>query len=83
MKRKLSALLASLVLVLGLLAPLASTVSAAGKKKVMTTFYPVYYLAQQESVDMPITNALYRVLFEDVPVKNSVRELMDRDKKAE
>ncbi|MEQ6029054.1 NAD(P)H-dependent glycerol-3-phosphate dehydrogenase [Staphylococcus saccharolyticus] len=43
----------------------------------------VYYLAQQESVDMPITNALYRVLFEDVPVKNSVRELMDRDKKAE
>ena len=34
MKRKLSALLASLVLVLGLLAPLASTVSAAGKKKV-------------------------------------------------
>lgn len=51
MKRKLSALLASLVLVLGLLAPLASTVSAAGKKKVMTTFYPVYYLAQRIAGD--------------------------------
>ena len=51
MKRKLSALLASLVLVLGLLAPLASTVSAADKKKVMTTFYPVYYLAQRIAGD--------------------------------
>ena len=51
MKRKLSALLASLVLVLGLLAPLASPVSAAGKKKVMTTFYPVYYLAQRIAGD--------------------------------
>ena len=51
MKRKLSALLASLVLVLGLLAPLAPTVSAAGKKKVMTTFYPVYYLAQRIAGD--------------------------------
>ena len=28
----------------------------------------VYHLAQQEGVEMPITNALYEVLFEDVPV---------------
>ena len=32
---------------------------------------------------MPITNALYEVLFEDVPVNKSVRTLMERDKKAE
>ena len=43
----------------------------------------VYHLAQQEGVEMPITNALYEVLFEDVPVSKSVRTLMERDKKAE
>lgn len=32
---------------------------------------------------MPITSALYRVLFEDVPVNESVKELMGRGKKAE
>ncbi len=41
----------------------------------------VYHLAQQEGVEMPITNALYEVLFEDVPVSKSVRTLMERDKK--
>lgn len=29
---------------------------------------------------MPITNALYKVLFEDNPVKDSVKDLMGRDK---
>ena len=32
---------------------------------------------------MPITNALYKVLFEDNPVKDSVKDLMGRDKKSE
>lgn len=43
----------------------------------------VYHLAKKEHVDMPITSALYRVLFEDVPVNESVKELMGRGKKAE
>ena len=43
----------------------------------------VYHLAKAQNVDMPITNALYKVLFEDKPVKDSVKDLMGRDKKAE
>lgn len=43
----------------------------------------VYHLAKFQNVDMPITNALYKVLFEDKPVKDSVKDLMGRDKKAE
>lgn len=43
----------------------------------------VYHLAKSQNVDMPITNALYKVLFEDKPVKDSVKDLMGRDKKAE
>ncbi|MDM7881440.1 NAD(P)H-dependent glycerol-3-phosphate dehydrogenase [Staphylococcus borealis] len=43
----------------------------------------VYHLAKQQNVDMPITNALYKVLFEDKPVKDSVKDLMGRDKKPE
>lgn len=43
----------------------------------------VYHLAKQQNVDMPITNALYKVLFEDNPVKDSVKDLMGRDKKSE
>ena len=29
----------------------------------------VYHLAKQQNVDMPITNALYKVLFEDNPLR--------------
>lgn len=29
---------------------------------------------------MPITNALYRVLFENISVKECVKDLMERDK---
>lgn len=43
----------------------------------------VYHLAKAQNIDMPITNALYKVLFEDKPVKDSVKDLMGRDKKAE
>ena len=43
----------------------------------------VYHLAKSQNVDMPITNALYKLLFEDKPVKDSVKDLMGRDKKAE
>ena len=47
------------------------------------TTISVYHLAKQQNVDMPITNALYKVLFEDNPVKDSVKDLMGRDKKSE
>ena len=43
----------------------------------------VYYLAKEKNVDMPITNALYRVLFENISVKECVKDLMERDKKSE
>ncbi|RIL71666.1 NAD(P)H-dependent glycerol-3-phosphate dehydrogenase [Staphylococcus devriesei] len=49
----------------------------------INTTNSVYHLAKEQQVDMPITNALYKVLFEDKPVKDSVRDLMGRDKKAE
>ena len=47
------------------------------------TTQSVYNLAQQEGVEMPITKALYRVLFEDQPVEKELKILMGRDKKAE
>lgn len=49
----------------------------------INTTNSVYHLAKEQHVDMPITNALYKVLFEDKPVKDSVKDLMGRDKKAE
>lgn len=42
-----------------------------------------YELAKRESVDMPITDELYRVLYEGKDVKASVPDLMGRDKKHE
>ncbi|UXU53967.1 NAD(P)H-dependent glycerol-3-phosphate dehydrogenase [Staphylococcus agnetis] len=47
------------------------------------TTQSVYNLAQQEGVEMPITKALYRVLFEDQPVEKELKILMGRNKKAE
>ncbi|MCI8278641.1 MAG: NAD(P)H-dependent glycerol-3-phosphate dehydrogenase, partial [Staphylococcus xylosus] len=43
----------------------------------------VYHLAKEVDVDMPITAALYSVLFENRPVDESVKDLMGRGKKAE
>ena len=43
----------------------------------------VYHLAKEVGVDMPITAALYSVLFENRPVDESVKDLMGRGKKAE
>lgn len=40
-------------------------------------------LARKYEVDMPIIEAVNRVLFEDKPVKEAVLELMQRDKRAE
>lgn len=40
-------------------------------------------LAKEKHIDMPITSALYGVLFENVPLEKSLKLLMDRDKKSE
>ena len=40
-------------------------------------------LARKYEVDMPITLAVNRVLFEDKPVQEAVTELMQRDRRAE
>ena len=37
-----------------------------------------YELAQRLKVDAPITEAVYRVLYEDIPVMNAVRGLVRR-----
>lgn len=42
-----------------------------------------YQLASQHAVNMPLTEALYSVLFGDVPPKQAVDQLMQRDKKQE
>ncbi|MDY5060866.1 NAD(P)H-dependent glycerol-3-phosphate dehydrogenase [Staphylococcus simulans] len=43
----------------------------------------VHNLAKEKNIDMPITSALYGVLFENVPLEKSLKLLMDRDKKSE
>ena len=40
-------------------------------------------LAKKYGVDMPIIEEVNRVLFEDKPAKEAVRELMMRDRRAE
>ena len=42
-----------------------------------------YNLKEKLDVEMPITDALYKVLFEGKDAKKMVSELLDRDKKAE
>ena len=42
-----------------------------------------YNLKEKLNVEMPITDALYKVLFEDKDAKSMVKELLERDKKAE
>lgn len=49
----------------------------------VTTTKAAYELAQEKGIDMPITAAIYRVLFENARVDEVVEELMLRDRKAE
>nr|WP_263313246.1 NAD(P)H-dependent glycerol-3-phosphate dehydrogenase [Mammaliicoccus sp. Marseille-Q6498] len=42
-----------------------------------------HHLAEKYNVEMPITSILYKVLFEDYPVPEGVKDLMERDKKSE
>lgn len=45
--------------------------------------YAFYNLKEKLNVEMPITDALYKVLFEGKDAKKMVGELLERDKKAE
>ena len=45
--------------------------------------YAFYNLKENLNVEMPITDALYKVLFEGKDAKKMVGELLERDKKAE
>lgn len=42
-----------------------------------------YNVAQQLDIDMPITNAIYSILYNNVPAKEAVESLMSRDSKSE
>jgi glycerol-3-phosphate dehydrogenase (NAD(P)+) len=43
----------------------------------------VHEIAQKEKIEMPVTTQVYKVLFEDKPVKQAIMDLMTRDLKAE
>ena len=45
--------------------------------------YAFYNLKEKLNIEMPITDALYKVLFEGKDAKKMVGELLERDKKAE
>lgn len=49
----------------------------------VNTTREVASLAHRLSVDMPITQAVYRVLYEDVPAAQALQELMSREQRAE
>ncbi|MFO3689407.1 NAD(P)H-dependent glycerol-3-phosphate dehydrogenase [Staphylococcus felis] len=49
----------------------------------VNTTQSVYNLSKKVNVEMPITEALYRVLFENKPVAEEVKCLMGRTKKSE
>lgn len=42
-----------------------------------------YHLAKQQGVSMPITEAMYELLYNEMPVKDAIRLLMDRPRRGE
>lgn len=59
---------------------LASTVSVV---EGIATTKSVTTLAQRHDVDMPITRAVHAILFDDLPAREAIRQLMSRQQKAE
>jgi glycerol-3-phosphate dehydrogenase (NAD(P)+) len=43
----------------------------------------LYELANEHGVDMPIVQAVYRVLYENMPIDAAVRSLFERDLRVE
>lgn len=71
-------------LALGKGKPLDETVKEIGQVvEGVKTAREVYALAQQHQVDMPITEQVYRVLYENLQPQDAVRALMERSIKAE
>lgn len=48
-----------------------------------TTAEAVYQLSKKYKVDMPIASAVYRILYEGLDPMEALREMMEREKKAE
>ena len=49
----------------------------------VVTARSAWALAQKTGVDMPITEQVYRMLYEDKPVRDVLRDLVGRERKAE
>jgi glycerol-3-phosphate dehydrogenase (NAD(P)+) len=49
----------------------------------VTTTKLIFPLAKKEGIDMPVTEQIYEVLFDDKPVSQAIRDLMSRDTKPE
>jgi len=49
----------------------------------IATCESVVALAARHRIEMPITQAIYEILFEDKPLKQAVADLMRRELKAE
>ncbi|SEM70191.1 glycerol 3-phosphate dehydrogenase (NAD(P)+) [Ligilactobacillus sp. WC1T17] len=49
----------------------------------INTCEAAYQLAQQEHIDMPITTAIYNVLFKNADIRSEIAQLMGRDSKSE
>jgi glycerol-3-phosphate dehydrogenase (NAD(P)+) len=49
----------------------------------VATTKAVHSLAEELAVDMPIANAMYSVLYEELPLQDAIKSLMSRDLRAE
>lgn len=64
--------------------PLAAVVANMGMViEGVKTCQAAYELAQQQQVEMPITEAIYHVLYENADIKQEIKLLMRREGKAE
>lgn len=64
--------------------PLADVVENMGMViEGITTNKAAYELAQQQQIDMPITQAIYQVLYQGCDIKKAIAELMQREGRSE
>lgn len=62
----------------------AQIIAAIGQEiEGLITTKLIYRLARQRGIDMPITEQVYRILYEDLPPIDAVRNLLLRERKAE
>ncbi|AUJ33158.1 MAG: NAD(P)H-dependent glycerol-3-phosphate dehydrogenase [Liquorilactobacillus nagelii] len=64
--------------------PLADVIENMGMViEGITTNKAAYELAQQQQIDMPITQAIYQVLYQGCDIKKAITELMQREGRSE